>query len=206
LGLRRSEAMSRCREGQWPRIGPAAYTGPSRLKRSRPGAREPVDSRLRSRASLAEASAQLPMRPRQTSNPLSSKPAGEFDSRQPPQRCDLRKRASKWNSVKNPSPGERAPDYAAEAAHLGCQDERRSAAGTRPITAEPSRRATAPFGERAEQPGSFWFLRITRGPPSCCTSATAPTELGLRRSSVIAALLVLEDEQLARLALRPVAE
>jgi hypothetical protein len=102
LGLRRSEAMSRCREGQWPRIGPAAYTGPSRLKRSRPGAREPVDSRLRSRASLAEASAQLPMRPRQTSNPLSSKPAGEFDSRQPPQRCDLRKRASKWNSVRTP--------------------------------------------------------------------------------------------------------
>jgi hypothetical protein len=36
LGLRRSEAMSRCREGHWPRIGPAAYTGPSRLKRSGP--------------------------------------------------------------------------------------------------------------------------------------------------------------------------
>jgi len=32
LGLRRSEAMFRCREGQWPRIGPAPYTGPSQLR------------------------------------------------------------------------------------------------------------------------------------------------------------------------------
>ena len=34
LGLRRSEGMSRVPLGQWPRIGPAAYTGPSRLKQS----------------------------------------------------------------------------------------------------------------------------------------------------------------------------
>jgi hypothetical protein len=30
LGLRRSEAISGGHEGKWPRIGPAAYTGPSR--------------------------------------------------------------------------------------------------------------------------------------------------------------------------------
>jgi hypothetical protein len=30
LGLRSSEAMFHSREGAWPRIGPAAYTGPSR--------------------------------------------------------------------------------------------------------------------------------------------------------------------------------
>jgi hypothetical protein len=31
LGLRRSETMSGGHEGKWPRIGPAAHTGPSRL-------------------------------------------------------------------------------------------------------------------------------------------------------------------------------
>jgi hypothetical protein len=34
LGLRRSEAMSGGPEGKWPRIGPAVYTGPSRLPRA----------------------------------------------------------------------------------------------------------------------------------------------------------------------------
>jgi len=40
LGLRRSGAISPSREDLWPRIGPAAYTGPSRLKRSGPATRE----------------------------------------------------------------------------------------------------------------------------------------------------------------------
>jgi hypothetical protein len=30
LGLRRSEAISGNHQGKWPRIGPAAYSGPSR--------------------------------------------------------------------------------------------------------------------------------------------------------------------------------
>jgi hypothetical protein len=32
LGLRSSEAMFKSREGAWPRIGPAAYTGASRVR------------------------------------------------------------------------------------------------------------------------------------------------------------------------------
>jgi GH15 family glucan-1,4-alpha-glucosidase len=34
LGLRRSENTSGSHEGKWPRIGPAAHTGPSRCARS----------------------------------------------------------------------------------------------------------------------------------------------------------------------------
>jgi hypothetical protein len=42
LGLRRSEAISEGHEGKWPRIGPAAYTGPSLTRsnsRPEPGLR-----------------------------------------------------------------------------------------------------------------------------------------------------------------------
>jgi hypothetical protein len=47
LGLRRSEAISWTRERRWPRIGPAAYTGRSRLKGCGRAPRELVDSRQR---------------------------------------------------------------------------------------------------------------------------------------------------------------
>jgi hypothetical protein len=72
--------MSGCREGQWPRIGPAAYTGPSR-QALRAGCQA---SRFDSLGHPAEASAYVLTPSKQTLNRFALKAGRRVDSRPPP--------------------------------------------------------------------------------------------------------------------------